>query len=208
MSVTFEQAQAATAFTGKGMLFEMDDSAAPRLADQVISVTRATKNITTYTRKAERRLRSVSTTILRNSSMFGFVDYLFKEISTFEYAIQLEDIISNLPRDTAAGIAGYMPVEDLDSLAIFLVRNNEIEACLQKAVSRTANHPKFASGEVSVFADPEDNDYCVQINADFAAENYEEAYQIECAIFEEVIKPDFELVNYRIMLSFDTDSDD
>lgn len=208
MSVTFEQAHAATAFTGKGMLFEMDDSAASRLGDQAISVTGATKNITTDTLKSENRLRGISSTLLRYSNMFGFTDCLLKELSTFEYAIQSEDIISNLPRDTAAGIAGYMPVEDLDSLAIFLVRNNDIGACLQKAVSRTANHPKFASGEVSVFADPEDNDYCVQINADFAAENYEEAYQIECAIFEEVIKPDFELVNYRIMLSFDTDSDD
>lgn len=144
-------------------------------------------------------------TLLRDSGMFGFVSNLLKEATTFAFP-ELDD--KNDPRETTARIGNYMHVDNPDEVARFIARNSDISALLEKTVQRTTKTPGFNKGVVSIFSKPEEDDYCVYIDADFAVESYEEAYALENQVFSETLEPHFDRLNFRIVLSFDTDSDD
>lgn len=153
-------------------------------------------------------VRNFTTTLLRNSEMFGLVGSVLEDINTFAEFVQLQESDNTSPRDIVARLAGYMSIEESDELVRFIARNKDIAIVLEQVVSKTAKHQNFARGELSVFSEPGETDYSVYVNAEFSLAEYSEAYELESVIFNETIKPHFDLVNFRIMLSFDTDDDD
>lgn len=208
MSATFQEAQAASFYTGSDIfsgndVAENHDYNAPA-DDFTFKVKRATK----APPFAKKFLHRLSSTQLRHSNMFGLVETFLKDINTFAYTIQFNNVVSSSPRDTMATIAGYMPIEDITELTRFIARNQDIADVLENAVAMTATHPKYTTGQVAVFSDPGEKDYCLYINAQFSMDSYEQAYNLEGEVFDKVINPHFDMVNFRIMLSFDTDSDD
>ena len=204
--VTFEQATSAAAYTGKDIFTFVDEN------NEKIPEKTWSKNPEPsinenwsddfYTATA---LSRYSSTLLLHSGMFELIGDLLKNSATFAFPEQNN---TNGPRDILARISNYIHIEDPDALAKFIARNRDITDLLELAARKTVDIPQYTSGQVSVFSEPEESDYCVYINADFSVESYEIAYALDNRIFEEVISPYFKLINFRILLSFDTDSDD
>lgn len=209
MSATFQDAHAASFYTGTSIIPNADAMGDLYTGAPTERFVEATNRAIAEKFSSCHLVKSLTTTLLRNSEMFGLIGSAIGDINTFaELFIQVQESDSLSPRDVVARLSGYMEVEDADELVRFVARNKDIAIILEKVVSKTSKHPKFANGELSVFSEPDEADYSVHINAEFSLAEYSEAYELEGLIFEEAIKPHFDLVNYRIMLSFDTDDDD
>lgn len=203
---TFEQAFTASAFTGRNVFAFADDK------EEISASEHPERHWRLPAEDAlQRSLRTVtvltehSSTLLQHSAMFELVGGFLKDTATFAFS-ERETITG--PREVLARIGNYMCLENPDELARFIARNIDIAELLEQAARRTANHPQFSDGAISVFSDPDDSDYCVYVNADFAVDSYEDAYAIENQLFSDVLEAHFDKVNFRIILSFDTDSDD
>jgi len=205
---TFEQAFSASAFTGRDVFAFADDNDNERNP----TIKRTEKPWGILSEGAFKKgvcavavLTEQSSTLLQHSAMFELVGGFPKETETFAFP---ERETFSGPREFLARIGNYMRVENPEELARFIARNSDIAELLEQAARHTANHPRFSSGDISVFSEPSDSDYCVYVNADLAVDRYEDAYAIENQVFSEVLEPHFDKLNFRIILSFDTESDD
>jgi|GEM_PF-4691367 len=204
--VTFDQAFSATAFTGKQVFSFADDYENPYISGRKVSAGSIVSSEPEHHElELALALTERSSTLLQHSSMYQLIGGFLKEAETFAFPEQSN---GNSPRDAVARIGNYLNIENPDELAIFFARNGDITTLVERAARKAICHPKFSSGEVCVFSEPGDKDYSVYINAEFSFDDYDLAYQLECSIFDDVIKPQFKLVDYRIFLSFDTDSND
>lgn len=148
-----------------------------------------------------------TTTLLRESRMFGEVEIPGNTISHW-FALDKADYMTNLPRQTLEKIASLAPVENYKALLRFLSKYRALGPILAEAVEETLKLDKHVSTEITVFGEPDDSDYSVYINTLLAVDSYDKAYELEETVFNKVIDPHFDLVDFKIILAFDTDSDD
>ncbi|MBY6070620.1 hypothetical protein KUV35_04910 [Marinobacter salsuginis] len=204
-SATFEQAFSASAFTGRDVFAFAEDKEESLSENTEKYLEFPVEDAIQRNFNTVRILTERSSTLLQHSGMFELVGGFLRETPTFAFP---ERENTAAPREVLTRIGNYISVENPGALARFIARNGDIAELLERAVRRTSALPHYAGGEISVFSEPADSDYCVYINADFAVESYEEAYALENQVFSEVLEPHFNKVNFRILLSFDTDSDD
>ena len=148
-----------------------------------------------------------NTTLLCDSLMFPDVEILGNTISRW-LALDSTDGMADLPRQTLEKVANFASIENPRALLQFIAKNPKIAAILIDAAKAAYQLEEHTSSEITVFGEPDDSDYSVYINTLLAVESYDKAYELEEAVFEKVIAPHFDLVDFKIMLAFDTDSDD
>lgn len=148
-----------------------------------------------------------NTTLLRGSRIFSDVEIQGDTMSLW-FALDKADYMADSPRQALEKVASLASVEDSRALLQFLAKNKALGPVLVNAAEEILKLDDHVSTEITVFGEPDENDYCLYINTLLSVDSYDKAYELEEAVFNKVIDPHFDLVDFKIVLAFDTDSDD
>lgn len=149
----------------------------------------------------------VRSTLLVDSGMRDEARRMLAKATTFTGSYFAVPYKSRRVIELFEEIGTLAQLENEEEVLRFLSHNKDLLNLVRKTLQATQKHPDILSRKAWVFVDPENGSESLYIGAVIQGEDYDRAYEIENAVFEEALDQVSGLNQFRILLCFETEED-